>query len=633
MKKETIASLFMECILLSLTAGSLSAAFLTSLNIEFNLLYIVLLTALVCLVLRFVLQNKRTTLVFVSLILFTAIAIGFLTNPQNFISSTINYFSWLISFVAGSVGIIHSYATATVFITAILIAVIFHVLNNKLRLFILPLILGMGLLFTLWYLNNKEISLYIWLFALASIISWSGAYHRTLSRQFQLPDRGFWQACVLPIAILITLTATVITPSKDAKNLQWDYLVNAINDIDDQLFGYKGTRKTFRLSNVGFSSSSNRLGGPVKANEDLALRVSSPLPLLLRASVLNEYTGSAWIGSIQNTRYRYTDKNTRVDRESTYDLDEYIWYNVDHAEEDNPFYLPIQATITHSGIDASVLFHAQNLVDVNMDKGRAVPYHNTSSELFANREIREDESYTIVSAIPLLSDNSALEGYLRTASPTLDWTQPINEYLSDGAYNEKIQDIYRGYTQLPDTIPDRVELLTRLITEGQLTAYDKMIAIKDYLTNGNYAYTLSPPETPKGRDFVDYFLFDLKEGYCTYYASAMAIMGRLAGVPTRYIEGFSMPAEPANDGLYEVKNINGHAWVEVYFPEVGWIPMDPTPGSRVGIAPPTQQLPQSDRYWEEYYRRLNEQMRQEHQQGPQDRDQSPKMDQELLRQG
>src|SRR5699024_6942024 len=105
---------------------------------------------------------------------------------------------------------------------------------------------------------------------------------------------------------------------------------------------------------------------------------------------------------------------------------------------------------------------------------------------------------------------------------------------------------------------------------------NKALALEKYLKS-NYKYTLSPPHTPPDSDFADYFIFDLKEGYCTYFATAMAVMGRSVGLPTRYVEGFSMPSNTNGHSIYNVRNSNSHAWVEVYFPNVGWLPFDPTP--------------------------------------------------------
>ncbi|HEX3028391.1 MAG TPA: transglutaminase-like domain-containing protein [Clostridia bacterium] len=133
----------------------------------------------------------------------------------------------------------------------------------------------------------------------------------------------------------------------------------------------------------------------------------------------------------------------------------------------------------------------------------------------------------------------------------------------------------KKYLQLPKSLPDRVKELARSIASSYETDYEKVKAIENYLSN-NFQYTLAPRSTPPGRDFTDYFLFDLKEGYCVYYASAMAIMVRSIGLPARYIEGFILPAVPGKEGIYNVTNQQAHAWVEVYLEGFGWIPFEPT---------------------------------------------------------
>lgn len=96
---------------------------------------------------------------------------------------------------------------------------------------------------------------------------------------------------------------------------------------------------------------------------------------------------------------------------------------------------------------------------------------------------------------------------------------------------------YDLYLQLPENLPSRVKELAYELTEGYSHDYDKAKAIERYLSK-NYKYTLTPGDVPKGKDFVDYFLFESKEGYCTYYATAMTILLRCVEVPTRYVEGF-----------------------------------------------------------------------------------------------
>ncbi|MEN2777313.1 transglutaminase domain-containing protein [Acetivibrio clariflavus] len=135
--------------------------------------------------------------------------------------------------------------------------------------------------------------------------------------------------------------------------------------------------------------------------------------------------------------------------------------------------------------------------------------------------------------------------------------------------------IYSQYLDIPDTVPQRVKDLAYSITMNENNDYDKVKAIEEYLSK-NYKYNLSPGDVPDGVDFVDYFLFERKEGYCTYFASAMAILTRCIGIPSRYVEGYLLPSATGKDKLYEVTNERAHAWVEVYFEGIGWIQFEPT---------------------------------------------------------
>ena len=108
------------------------------------------------------------------------------------------------------------------------------------------------------------------------------------------------------------------------------------------------------------------------------------------------------------------------------------------------------------------------------------------------------------------------------------------------------------------------------MTKDAKTDYEKAKVIEQYLKN-NYTYTLTPGDVPKGYDFVDYFLFESKEGYCTYYATAMTILLRCVGVPARYVEGFLVTEENyQGGGRFDVLGSNAHAWPEVYLEGLGF---------------------------------------------------------------
>ena len=131
------------------------------------------------------------------------------------------------------------------------------------------------------------------------------------------------------------------------------------------------------------------------------------------------------------------------------------------------------------------------------------------------------------------------------------------------------------YLQLPDNLPERVRKLSEDITYDALIPYDKAIAIKDYLAK--FEYDLNVKDPPEGFDGVDYFLFTTERGVCTNFASAMAVMLRSVGVPARLACGYFRGELDEVTGNYIIRGLNSHAWVEVYFPEYGWIIFEPTP--------------------------------------------------------
>ena len=137
-------------------------------------------------------------------------------------------------------------------------------------------------------------------------------------------------------------------------------------------------------------------------------------------------------------------------------------------------------------------------------------------------------------------------------------------------------DLEKRYLALPGTIPQRVRDLAQQVTAGAETEYDRAKAIEGYLRT--YTYTLDLPAPPRDRDVVDYFLFDLKKGFCDYYASAMVVMARSVGVPSRFASGFAQGTYDFQEARWQVTELNAHSWVEVYFEGIGWVEFEPTAG-------------------------------------------------------
>jgi len=136
--------------------------------------------------------------------------------------------------------------------------------------------------------------------------------------------------------------------------------------------------------------------------------------------------------------------------------------------------------------------------------------------------------------------------------------------------------IRETYLQLPPLDP-RIKKLADTITAKSRNEYDKAASIETYLkTKYSYTLDLTGPQT---NDPLPQFLFVRRAGHCEYFAAAMTVMVRAEGIPARYVTGF-LPGE-YNDlgGDYIVRESDAHTWVEVFFPNYGWLTFDPTPAA------------------------------------------------------
>jgi transglutaminase-like putative cysteine protease len=151
----------------------------------------------------------------------------------------------------------------------------------------------------------------------------------------------------------------------------------------------------------------------------------------------------------------------------------------------------------------------------------------------------------------------------------------------------------RGYLLLPPNIPPQIGEAARAQTRGIDGSYEQALALEQFLRGLPYSYQVQP--LPGGGDAVYQFLFQMRSGYCTYYASAMAVMARSLGIPARVATGYATGAYDPASGVYVVHEADAHAWPELY---IGgrWLPFEPTPvrplpARAADAAPPPLALP------------------------------------------
>ncbi len=163
-----------------------------------------------------------------------------------------------------------------------------------------------------------------------------------------------------------------------------------------------------------------------------------------------------------------------------------------------------------------------------------------------------------------------------------EYPDNIGEYLP---YDfDSIVDAY--YEECIEIYPDSEDAVFR--TDRYYNAVSEYI--RGYLSS-SATYTLTPGRTPSGRDFIEYFINENHEGYCVHFATAAAVMLRRAGIPARYCEGFFVSSSAftenhsSSNGFVKVPDSSAHAWVEVYYPMLGWKPVEFTPYYSQGELP------------------------------------------------
>ncbi|SDB57694.1 transglutaminase domain-containing protein [Butyrivibrio sp. INlla16] len=147
-------------------------------------------------------------------------------------------------------------------------------------------------------------------------------------------------------------------------------------------------------------------------------------------------------------------------------------------------------------------------------------------------------------------------------------------------YREAVYANYLPKTVLSDKMRDYVDG----ILEGADSDYEKLKRLEGMFAE--FKYTESPGEIPdevkSEADFLDYFILNKKEGYCSYYATAFVLLARAYGIPARYVQGFNVPM--GRHSIVEVSSVLAHAWPEAYIEGLGWIGFEPTPGMRSDVA-------------------------------------------------
>jgi hypothetical protein len=192
----------------------------------------------------------------------------------------------------------------------------------------------------------------------------------------------------------------------------------------------------------------------------------------------------------------------------------------------------------------------------------------------AQTSVQTQEPVTWLSQQPLGSgDTYTALGYVSTASVNQLETIPYPEQAASAGENVYPQPILVEYLPSEPPISPLVASTAQQVTKGSPNMYQAAIALQNYLRT--FTYNAHNPNPPSGQDSTVWFL-QRKEGFCTFFASAMALMGRSLGMPTRVVSGYTNGSYDDKTHTYIVRGSQAHTWTQVYFGKYGWVNFEPT---------------------------------------------------------
>ena len=439
----------------------------------------------------------------------------------------------------------------------VILSVVCYAFTSRSVGFFPAAILVVLMLFGMWSLGQAE---YLW-FSAPALAALLLLVSQTSHEKINLFE-------VLPMAVAVVLAALLILPSgQTVVEPLHTAAMRLKQTISDYLF-FTEPRNVFTLGSYGYyPMGSGKLGGEATPSDTPVMMVKTDRRTLMRAVVKDDYTGRSWRDTSSGKRYLYVNPRWAGLRDSVF-LESLPPQSVRGAStilDQKAVTVQMQDTATSTVFTPAFLrrFSAQSDM---------VGYFNEAGELFITRDLARGDRYTVFA--PILEGGDSALGSLISAAPK----------GADKYYQEAME----KYLSLPGHMEEKVFEDLRNIVSGYTTPYDKACAIMRHLRR-YYRYTLEPDTPPENQDFVTYFLYVGKEGYCTYYASAMTVLCRMAGLPARYVEGFM--AQPSSDGFAYVTGKDAHAWTEVYFEGFGWVPFDATPNQDQQDDPPPEEDP------------------------------------------
>lgn len=315
-----------------------------------------------------------------------------------------------------------------------------------------------------------------------------------------------------------------------------------------QAFG-KGEKEELPIRKVGYGTDDSRLGGPFIGDSTVVFRAETESSHYWKVETKDVYTGKGWVQSKLDVGEIVFSQNSPVP--------------VSGFAAKNAVEKKIETSYVYQIKEYPHIVYPLGVKKINSDYRAEFKVDPETEKIYSVDDLQSvilpDYAVTFEKAVYRMNDLTA---------------------VTDDAELE--QNFIKRYTQLPLSLPVRVKELAEEITAGKDNWYDKAKVVEQYLKGSDFTYDTKDVLIPgKYDDYVDQFLFESRRGYCDNFSTAMVVMLRALDIPARWVKGYTAGEYSGSVGQlrqYEITNDNAHSWVEVYFPTIGWVAFEPTPG-------------------------------------------------------
>ncbi|MDQ0202196.1 transglutaminase TgpA family protein [Neobacillus ginsengisoli] len=450
-------------------------------------------------------------------------------------------------------------------------------LSNELRTFLFFVLLWlMVYLINYWLLNRRRIFIFFFMtlvyitvldtftpynakaavvrtvvfgFTLMGMLT----FYRILAKENVDSEHSSARKWMVPLLVMIALSVLVGITAPKAAPVWPDPVpyLQAANSKSDRN-GKSGPQR------IGYGTNDSALGGPFIGDNKPVFTTEAEEKNYWMVETKDAYTGKGWISSGATTvPFREGDlvpvSSFPETVETKKETARVVVYN--HLQSNHIMYPQgIQKILKTSPVNSK-----GNLFELENPNERILYYDSRHQPVMPNM-------YLLEFVIPIYKAADLIK------TTAVDYSLVRPEFI-------------KKYTQLPKELPLRVKQLAKQITAGKNNWFDKAKAVESYFSSSDYTYDQKNVAVPGAHvDYVDQFLFDTKRGYCDNFSTSMAVMLRTLGIPTRWVKGYTggelinkSQTDPSLQ-LYRITNNNAHSWVEVFFPNQGWVPFEPTKG-------------------------------------------------------